>query len=221
MLISHKHKFIFLHNYKVAGMSITKALSSYALVDSPKTSLISLFIDYCGLNNIFNGLTGTGLDRLTSKYCYSKHINASELKDSMPDKHFNRYFKFGFVRNPWDWQVSLYSYMKNKVDHHQHHLIKNMSFEDYIEWRVNEDLHLQKSFFYDSSDNCLVDFIGKLENIESEVEQISKKINIKINLPHVNKSKRKRDYKTYYNSNTRKMIEQHFEEDIRLFNYQY
>ncbi len=30
MLISHSHKFIFIHVYKVAGTSITKALAQYA-----------------------------------------------------------------------------------------------------------------------------------------------------------------------------------------------
>lgn len=36
MIISYKNKFIFIHNPKVAGKSITFALKKYGIINSPK-----------------------------------------------------------------------------------------------------------------------------------------------------------------------------------------
>ena len=114
MIISHQKKFIFIHNYKVAGTSIRQSLELY---------------DYNTINN------STYLDKLkfflgiSPKVCSSQfegHITAVELKDKIPHKIFNDYYKFGFVRNPWDWQVSLYKYMLKLESHPQHTLIKSM-----------------------------------------------------------------------------------------------
>ncbi len=106
MIISHAKKFIFIHNYKVAGTSIHNALNKYN-------------------NPSFWGSTLVDKIRLLTKRhpaIYTKefewHISAKELKYKLPANIYDSYFKFGFVRNPWDWQVSLYTYMlKNENKH--------------------------------------------------------------------------------------------------------
>ena len=111
MLISHEHKFIFVHVYKVAGTSITKALECFA----HKPNLILAFLRRLGINQ--------------SSHEYSKlhtHSTAIEIKNNIPEQIFNTFFKFAFVRNPWDWQVSLYHYMLQNTAHRQHKLIKSM-----------------------------------------------------------------------------------------------
>jgi len=42
----------------------------------------------------------------------AKHEKIIDIKDNMLDEHFDDYYKFGFVRNPWDWLVSYYFYFK-------------------------------------------------------------------------------------------------------------
>ena len=62
----------------------------------------------------------------------------------LPRRVYEDFFKFAFVRNPWDWQVSLYHYMLQRREHFQHDLIKSIeNFDDYIEWRVTEDRKLR------------------------------------------------------------------------------
>lgn len=53
------------------------------------------------------------------------------------------------------------------------------SFDDYIIWRVESELTLQKSFFYED-DSCIVDFIGRFENLEIDINQVANTIGIKI-----------------------------------------
>jgi len=137
----------------------------------------------------------------------------------MPEQVFNDYFKFGFVRNPWDWQVSLYTFTLKLKSHHQHKLIKSMkNFDEYIDWRVHKDLHLQKDFFYDK-DQLLVDYVGKFETLEDEFVKICNILSIDAKLPHLNASRNAKSYLDYYSNDSINMVSQAFEEDIKLFGY--
>ena len=88
---------------------------------------------------------------------FNQHIKGEELKKKLPTKLFKSYFKFGFVCNPYDWQVSLYHFMLKDVTHHQHKLVKNLgNFNNYIHWRVNNEVRFQKVFFMISKVFCLL-----------------------------------------------------------------
>jgi len=205
MIISHSKKFIFIHIYKVAGTSVNTALREFSFLPTKENRLKSFFCIYPSIYTTdFEG-----------------HIKAKELKYRIPEKLFNNYFKFAFVRNPWDWQVSLYHFALQTPEHYQHRLVKNMkSFDEYIDWRINKDLNLQKDFLYE--DNILlVDYVGKKEQIENNMTSICKNIKLpNIKIPHKRKSNH-RDYKEYYNSSTKIYIEEAFAEDIKTFDYNF
>ena len=208
MIISHRHKFIFVHNYKVAGTSVRKALKPF------------------GNKSFFSSSNSDKLKFLKGDYpkIYAKqfehHVKATELKRRIPADIFDSYFKFGFVRNPWDQQVSLYKFMLKRKTHHQHKLISSMrDFDEYIEWRVNNDVHLQKEFFYDG-DNCLMDFIGKMENLGEDFSYICDKVGIESKLTHLNASRSVSDkFISYYSQKTLDMVYEAYKEDIELFGY--
>ena len=210
MIISHKKKFIYFHVYKVAGTSIRNALKEYddlSFADFPLHKNIQFLI---GSRVWF--LSTWAVD----------HIKAAEAKHYLPENTFNEYYKFSFVRNPWDWQVSIYHYMLQFKFHPQHRLVSKMkTFDEYIEWRVNYDLELQKEFVYDKEGNLLVDFVGRFENIQEDFQKVCAHLNLfEINLPMMNKSKHAY-YKDYYNEHTRKLIGDAYKEDIDTFNYDF
>ena len=207
MIISHQKEFIFIHNYKVAGTSIRNALNQF----NNHTFRSSKHIDKIKFT--------LGLYPKIYTSTFSGHIKANDLKKEISKKVFDNYFKFGFVRNPWDWQVSLYTYMLKLESHHQHDLIKSMkNFDEYIDWRVHNDLHLQKEFFYDK-DKCLMDFIGKIENLEEDFKSVCEKVKINVELPHLNVSRKNDNYLKYYSKESLLMVKEAFEEDIKLFGY--
>jgi len=149
------------------------------------------------------------------------HATLSDLKKAMPPNLFDDYFKFSFVRNPWDWQVSLYQFARQRRGHPQHNLTLKMSFEEYIEWRVQEDLELQKRFIVDDDDEILADFVGKFENLATDFEYVLDFLKIPSkNLPKLNTTKRG-DYRNYYNDRTRRIVEEAFKRDIELFGYEF
>lgn len=204
MVISHGYKFIFIHNYKVAGTSVREALEVYTI--PPRESYWNWLRQKMGL--------------LPQSSDFPDHISSSELKAKIDPRFFNGYFKFSFVRNPWDWQVSLYHFARQLKSHHQHELTLKMTFEEYVHWRVTQDKHLQKEFMYDDKGNCLVDYIGKIETIETDFKNITQILGIDATLAHANRSKHK-PYQEYYTLETQKMIAEHFADDIELFGYEF
>lgn len=204
MVISHGYKFIFIHNYKVAGTSVREALEVFTI--PPRESYWNWLRQKAGM--------------LPQSSNFPDHISSSELKAKLAPKYFDNYFKFSFVRNPWDWQVSLYHFARQLKSHHQHEMTLKMSFEEYINWRVTQDKHLQKEFMYDNAGHCLVDYIGKIETIETDFKNITQTLGIDASLAHSNKSKHK-PYQEYYTPETRQIIAEHFAEDIELFGYEF
>lgn len=208
MLISHSKKFIFIHNFKVAGTSVRKALYKHSNHSFRESSFKDMLF-----------LLAKAFPPVYSRN-FPGHITAKELKKELPEGIFNNYFKFGFVRNPWDWQVSLYTFMLKNQNHYQHKLIKSMKdFDEYIDWRVNKDLHFQKDFFYDEKGNCLVDFIGKLENLSTDFNKICQKLSLKSSLPHLNKSRDSNNFLNFYSKKSFDIISEVYKEDILLFEY--
>lgn len=208
MLISHSKKFIFIHIYKVAGTSISNALSKYCDYSNKTKNPLKRLRQFTGATpklyiNDFDG-----------------HIKARDLQNRIPNEIFEKYYKFAFVRNPWDWQVSLYHFALQTPGHHQHQLTKGLgSFEKYLEWRVFEDLNLQKDFVVNERGEIILDYIGKMESINQDFSKICTEIGLpEIQLPHRNKSSRD-VFKKYYTPYTSGLIEKYFASDIELFGY--
>ncbi len=192
MLGSHSKKFLFFHVYKVAGTSMRNVISRYSEFSYRRPHITPS--EFMGINFGFDN-----------------------------KKAFNEYTTFAFVRNPWDWQVSLYHYMLKDKNHKQYHIIKDMNFNQYLDWRINEDLHLQYEFLsenFDLKSPINIDFIGKFEHLNHDFDFIMNKLGINDRLPHLNKTTHK-NYRNYYDENTKNMIYEVFKQDIEYFGYNF
>lgn len=191
MIISHKYKLIFIHVYKNAGMFIGRLLMK--------------------------------MDKKAIKYPKA-HISARIAKKVIHPKIWDNYTKFCVIRNSWDWQISLLYYMKGEPKHHQHKIVRNMNIHKYLLWRKNNDLHQQKDFILDKNGKCLVDKIILYDNFKENLSNFFKehnKININPFLPkrRINKSKRNKDYKVYYNEEDRDLLAEMHRPDIDYFDF--
>ena len=152
------------------------------------------------------------------------HITAKNAKKKYP-KLWNSYTKICIVRNSWDWQISLFSYMKGSPDHHQHHIVKNMNISEYLEWRKT-DLHQQIEFILDDNNICLIDNILSFENLDIDIINFFKdKYNMDIRpyIPKqkINTSKRNDNHKFYYNEETQKILAEIHQPDIEYFKFKF
>ena len=144
MLISEKKKFIFYHVYKVAGMSVRDALIPYC----SKKQVLLQNIHYA------SWVLGVNINMAPIYHFHPKLLNISNY---MGDS-FKSYYRFAFVRHPLDWQKSLYFFMLKNKRHHQHHMVKEMSFEKYLRWRIDNEVRLMSDLVSDEEGNlfCLL-----------------------------------------------------------------
>jgi hypothetical protein len=217
MLISHNHRFIFFHVAKVAGLSVREALSSY--VTEPERFKIRRPIKL--IDGQINPLYVLWDSALT-------HATALSTQKEFGDELFRNYFKFAFVRNPWDWHVSMYHFILKEADHIHHQRVKAMSgFSDYMRWVVatvkpfaKGATKFQHQMLCNQNGEIIVDFVGRYENLADDFAYICQKLKIQAKMPYLNKSKH-HQYIAYYDSATQDLVAEHFKEDIALFGYEF
>lgn len=214
--ISFERKFIFVHVSKVAGLSINKAISKYCY----QSSLINKIL--WRLNLPFFVGPNRDLDRLLR--IRWGHTYASEFKEFLGDE-YNDFFKFAFVRNPFDRELSDYLYILGFPRHKLHKVASRLSFKDFLKWRIENDLILQSHFIYDSHGNCLVDAVGQYENLKEDFSKILSRLDIKVSLPHINQSSRSKKesryakLSKYYDDEAIDILTKGYQDDFKNFGY--
>jgi Sulfotransferase family len=217
MLISHSQHFIFVHVAKVAGLSLRDALEDY--VEEPEHFRIKRPAKIIhGKPNVLYAMWKEAL----------LHPTALQIRTAVGDEMFNSYFKFAFVRNPWDLQVSMYHFILKETQHRHHHTVKAMAnFTEYLEWMMATPkpftkgaTKFQKDMLCDEQGQVLVDFVGRYENLTADFEGICQRLNIQSTIAHLNQSHH-RDYPSYYDQKSRELVTDYFQEDIALFGYEF
>ena len=207
MLISDKNKFIFIHIPKNAGSSIAKTLLPHAT---------SLWI--YGINKISDKLQLPKVAAWNAQP-FDSHVKAYELVDALGQERFDSYFSFAVVRNPWDWQVSFYSYILRQTRHFQHEIVKSLgSFDSYVRWRCEYDVQLQKEYICSPQDDILVDYVARFENLVHDFGEVCDAIGVSASLRKVNVSNTK-PYQSFYTDETRGLVAEAFAPDIEFFGY--
>ena len=139
-------------------------------------------------------------------------------------KEWQNYFKFGFVRNPWDRTVSLYL-RKEGIQ-----MANKMDFAEFVRWiQYSSDTCIHPSqhknqidWFLDENGKIAVDFIGKFENIRKDWHTVAEHLGIDAKLPHANKNLNKtKHYTEYYTPELVDIIAKKFKTDIDYFNYEF
>ncbi|QIK37766.1 sulfotransferase family protein [Caldichromatium japonicum] len=217
MLLSHRYRFLFVHIAKTGGTSVRAALKPLLWRD-PWYYPMWL----CGrLNHLTGHRLGMKLPR------HAKVILAQEL---LPREYFEGLFKFAFVRNPWDLQVSSFHHIRRE---RPHYLGGHTDFADFLRWKLDPDrpyqYHLdtsitpQSDYLVDLEGRVIVDDIGRYERLEEDFAGICKRIGIRpLPLPHRRRAQdRKRDWRTYYTDETAELVARHFARDIELFGYHF
>lgn len=166
----------------------------------------------------------------------ASHIKLRNYKLIFSEREFNAYFKFTFVRNPWDRLVSAYEFLKqggyypSDAEWYNQNLNRFKSFEEFVLNWLNEQnvfswIHFvpQYDFLCTTSDHIDIDFIGKYETIQNDYKYVRSKLGgIGKPLRILNKNmNREKNYRAYYNSQTRKIVSKVYQEDIELFGYEY
>lgn len=210
MLLSAKHQFLFIHIQRTGGTSVEEALRPFC-----STPPLPFWI------KLLRNLRLAPPVLTQPDFYYPTHSTALELRQTLGKRTFGSLYKFAFVRNPWDLEVSLYFDILQDPEHRQNGLVKKMSgFEEYLEWRFFNGWTPQKMFVADGSGKVIVDFVGRFENLEEDFKKVCDKIEVEATLPHLNKTQHLH-YRDYYNQRSRYLIEKSYHSDIELFGYKF
>lgn len=200
MNISQQYKCIFIHVNKTAGRSI-----NIALFGDIKPHLTS--------KELFNLDDINPIEERLRNCKESNHIKLLQI-------HWDNYFKFIFLRNPWDRKLSDYFFGRKMGI-----VAPSTDFTTYIKNNhSNPDLWNSPGIEWVEDENGNVEddiFIGKFENLQEDFNTICNKIGFPITkLPHRNKTNHK-PYWEYYTDETAELIRQKYQKDIKIFNYEF
>lgn len=183
---------------------------------SPHKKFIFVHIPKTAGTSIRNSLV-SGLTIQRSK-TLRFHAKAIDIRNSIDCELYNSAFKFTFVRNPWDLQVSLYHYILKRPQHHKHDETKALGcFKNFVLTSKSPQF-TQTSYLVDETGNLIVDFVGRFENIEADFQTVCNNIGVSSKLIHCNKTNHV-CYKDYYDADTIKLTGRLFAEDIERFGY--
>lgn len=232
-MISTEHQAIFLHAPKTAGSSISYALSRGILKPGDNEE------QYKALH--------TELDKQSPGLPH--HASLEEVSDYMASKgqseQFESFFKFTFVRNPFDQLYSFFMFHKYWLA--EKGIVSVFRFEEEFEGflcgldggalslnQINNQSErgvenaqavfreiFQKQYAYiDGKIN--VDFVGKFESLKRDFNVVSKALGIPSDLPHKKRaspSLERQPYWAHYSEKSRKIAEALLREDLETFNY--
>ena len=223
MLMSHKNKWIFCHIPKAGGTSVRMALRPYSDVegctDKQQKHGFEVSPPFTKHQDI-------------DFFIHNPSWEICEIAKQKKDIDVSNYFKFSFVRNPWDRVLSLYLYKKReskivgeKRQYHADHYVKQTSggFGHFVKNYLH-DQRRQIRFLKDpdkkNADICC-DFIGRFENFNEDFAEICRRIGLpEIDLPVTNTTKHKH-YSEYYTEQTKQIVGNYYAEDIEYFNYEF
>jgi hypothetical protein len=231
MIISHKHQFIFIRIPKTASTSIEIELSR---ICGPKDIITPISFKNDPQNKVddykrpqkfkkdFRSLSASDWLRiiLRKKPLNYQHAHAIQIRKLVGKDVWDHYFKFCFVRNPFDRAISLYYWtIKNWQNKHPENLPE---INDYILRLPESKLSTWSRYTIDNK--IAMDFIGRYENLNEDLAFIEQKIGIPhLVLPHAKSGNRKdpRHYSEILNPTARAYIEKVCSPEIEAFGYEW
>jgi hypothetical protein len=212
-VISSKYKFIFLHVPKSAGTSIEHAFGT-PFASRGDCSQTELFPKFKGAK-------------------YHKHRSLNQMKRFLNGRGaldvYRDFFKFTFVRNPFDLIRSWYNFHKSRTRPNAQGISYPFgdslpdTFGEFVLKGAFSKEVFQKQYAFDlfggEQVGDGVDFVGKFENLEKDFQLISRITGVNCKLPHVNRLATKPPYWVDYTYEMRDVIERVFKEDLETFDY--
>ncbi|MDG4850908.1 sulfotransferase family 2 domain-containing protein, partial [Peribacillus frigoritolerans] len=172
MIISHKHKLIFIKTKKTAGTSIEISLSRFCSEEDIITPILSKEDEGIRANlGKFpqNYVIEIHENNQIEKKEFYNHIPAADIKKLVGERVWSSYYKVCFERNPWDKVISAYYFIVAKRPN------KEITFEQFL------DSYLMFPYnypLYTIDDRVVVDFVGKYENLEEDMMKMCKEIGL-------------------------------------------
>lgn len=164
---------------------------------------------------------GTLKDRILMKKYHGDEYREAFL--SLSEDEVMSMFRFTVVRNPFDRVLSAYIYLREA----NRRIVPEDTFSSFVQDNLALNGTGIDEHFVPLHDKLMLDgrfvfdFIGKLENIQEDWSKISERIDCPPKLSMLNTSRRKRDYRPYYDEVSKAVVEQIYQRELEDFDYEF
>jgi hypothetical protein len=162
---------------------------------------------------------------------FRKHYYYREVINFLPADVLDQATIATFVRNPWDRLVSLYCYRKWRASNEGFKKLPRLVYASFTSWMQyhletegfrQRNLQPQLSWLCDEEGQESVDFIGKFENLAQDAHRLCDLLGISPPvLPHLIKSTRNLNYRSYYTPELSEQVSHLYRADIERFDYSF
>lgn len=207
MIISHQYRFVFAAIPKTGTHSVRQALREH--MSEADLEQVGLFVNkrfpFEELAAIRHG-----------------HITLEQIRPFLGEEAFADYFKFAFVRNPFDRFVSYCAFM-TRAD--GAFLSQPQQVMRYLLFEAPPTQHIlfqpQHTFVTDADGTLLADQVGRVEEMQASYDAICERIGIpSAQLGQVNSSRRG-SYRDYYDQALIDGVAARYGRDLELFGYEF
>ena len=229
--VKNENPFIFVHLPRTAGRSVTQALES--VVDK---QYILKFAQLHPINIRYKNDDGSyeyekrtvrqlGLDppsisnpRTKEDETYAYLHSSLEDFSAALNSDLEEYYKFTVVRNPWDMTLSYYYYSE-----YIHKLRKEFDEKYFIDKCIPFVAAYNQVKMVSLDGEIKLNKFLKFENLTNDFNEVLTDLNLpQAPLPHICEHPESiSKYHEYYNDESRKKVEELFEEYIEAFNYKF
>jgi Sulfotransferase family len=204
MIISHRKRFIFFAVPKTATHAVRHALRMQMGPDDlEQVAFINpRKFPFPELRDIRHG-----------------HISAREIRPVIGEDVFSSYFKFAFVRNPYDRFISYCAFMGRNGEF-------QAEPQRFMYWLVDQAkppypllLRPQTDFLVDEDETLAMDCVGRTEHLQADYNRICARLGFTPTpLERVNASQH-RDYRDYYDPPLQQWVAAFYARDFAMLGY--
>lgn len=203
MIISHAHRFIFVAVPRTGTHSVRRALRKHLAAGDEEQVLrfINRRLPYPALAGIRHG-----------------HLTLTQIRPHVGEQVFESYFKFAFVRNPFDRFVSACAFLTRVSGEFERDPRAVM-------WRMLDtglDRILfapQSRFVADGAGTLLVDAIGRVEELQAAYDRVCGRLGLATRPLERANAARRGDYREYYDEALIGAVGETYRQDCDLLGY--
>lgn len=150
------------------------------------------------------------------------HISVRQVQPHLSAETWNSYFKFGFVRNPFDRFVSTCFFLNRKNPDFKRSAVQFMrNALNVNQFRQRILARPQNEQLIDDDGNVALDMVGRYENLQESYDEICNRIGIPTTeLGRKNPSSHNA-YTEYYDDALKERVASFYEDDLRIFFYEF
>jgi hypothetical protein len=226
IVISHQHRCIFVHIPKCAGTSIEIALGHFdphgphrGMQDHRTYRQFQRPVPAAALMSLEN------IRHLRAIF-YMRPTPNPKNHEWATSEQFKNYFKFAFIRNPWD---RVYSAYLNLIRDPMHRRVlgireqESIGLEDFLFRFSGKGMLAPQTYWLKSHNGRMeLDFIGRFESLAEDFGTVAREIGEpNLALPHATKANSRATYQDAYSRSAREYVADFYSTEISYFGYRF